>query len=1044
MASEKATAPKSFTGRARQRKTSTSVKIWDLVAYLTITLGGIGTILAVVGVAVYLVWETIPLFFSPAVEFDGKQPWVTSSSQAPYLLRSDEYEMVAWKLERDGTLLVHRLDDGKQVSELSLSQADGPQLTAVAFSSQNSDIGLGFSDGTVKLGQAAFAPRVVDRQAIPPDVKFDPKSNTALLDDGSMAQLLESGQVRLQKLKLSLGESIKVAEKPIVMLDLVVRSTGTILCTFAEDNRLRMQEITERTNILTGETVLNTTTSELPYEAPAGRQQPAFLSLTGLGDQVLLLWKDGLLLRYDARNQKKAQVAEQIQVVEPGAEVTAVASMIGRSTLVVGDSQGHIYGFFGVKPDRSELLRKLQNLLAASSLTASPDGPQLQADIIHLLTQTALLPTPEDDDFLRSLKLLLTEQAINSPDSATLLKNLQQEFSTVGTTPNTSDPELVSLVKKLLADSATTAAPDTFAQTLLNQLHNWGQQPQAKDTDLQRGLKSLLASSNSAPDGAKIVQGAKKLLGDLGIKYTSDGVELVRGHVLPSHTAGVTSLGVSSRTRMVAAGYKDGTVRVLQMTNENIVAESTEKMQGEVRAVAMSPKDNGLLASDAQGLARWSLNAPHHEVTVGSLFAPVWYEGYEKPMTVWQSSSGDDAFEPKFGLYPLIFGTLKATFYCLLFGVPLALLAAIYTSEFLPLWIKSIVKPLIELMASLPSVVLGFLAAIVFAPIVEAHLPSLLMLGLAVPSMLLLGAYLWQMIPNRAIILMAPYRLWFVTVAVLLGMLTAYATGPTVEWMFFGGNVQLWLNGQVGTALGAWAFLWFPLSACVVGSVVILFINPRLRAWCATWSHTQVALLDLAKFVVSLLAVLLLTLLMGTLFTTFGWDPRGTWEAADTNWAYLGTYVQRNSLIVGIVMGFAVIPIIYTIAEDALSTVPQHLRSASLGSGATQWQTATRIVIPTAMSGLFSAVMIGLGRAVGETMIVLMAAGNTPVKDVNIFNGFRTLSANLAVELPEAVRHSTHYRTLFLAALTLFALTFLVNTLAETIRIRFRKRAFEL
>ena len=97
--------------------------------------------------------------------------------------------------------------------------------------------------------------------------------------------------------------------------------------------------------------------------------------------------------------------------------------------------------------------------------------------------------------------------------------------------------------------------------------------------------------------------------------------------------------------------------------------------------------------------------------------------------------------------------------------------------------------------------------------------------------------------------------------------------------------------------------------------------------------------------------------------------------------------------------------------------MPDHLRSASLGAGATPWQTAMRIIVPTAMSGLFSAVMIGLGRAVGETMIVLMAAGNTPIMDWNIFNGFQTLSALIATELPEAVQNSTHYRTLFLAAL---------------------------
>src|SRR4029453_5777399 len=103
--------------------------------------------------------------------------------------------------------------------------------------------------------------------------------------------------------------------------------------------------------------------------------------------------------------------------------------------------------------------------------------------------------------------------------------------------------------------------------------------------------------------------------------------------------------------------------------------------------------------------------------------------------------------------------------------------------------------------------------------------------------------------------------------------------------------------------------------------------------------------------------------------------------------------------IVGFVMGFAIIPIIYTIAEDALSSVPSQPRSAPLGCGATIWEAGGRIVVPPATSGLFSALMIGLGRAVGETMIVLMAAGNVPLMEWNIFNGFQTLSAAIATEL---------------------------------------------
>jgi phosphate transport system permease protein len=152
------------------------------------------------------------------------------------------------------------------------------------------------------------------------------------------------------------------------------------------------------------------------------------------------------------------------------------------------------------------------------------------------------------------------------------------------------------------------------------------------------------------------------------------------------------------------------------------------------------------------------------------------------------------------------------------------------------------------------------------------------------------------------------------------------------------------------------------------------------------------------------------------------------------------TYDQRNCLVVGLAMGFAVIPIIFTIADDALSAVPSSLTAGSLALGASRWQTALRVVLPTASPGIFSAVMIGFGRAVGETMIVLMATGNTPVLDWSIFNGMRTLSANTAVEIPEAPYGGTLYRVLFLSAALLFMMTFAVNTVAEVIRQRLRER----
>jgi phosphate transport system permease protein len=155
-------------------------------------------------------------------------------------------------------------------------------------------------------------------------------------------------------------------------------------------------------------------------------------------------------------------------------------------------------------------------------------------------------------------------------------------------------------------------------------------------------------------------------------------------------------------------------------------------------------------------------------------------------------------------------------------------------------------------------------------------------------------------------------------------------------------------------------------------------------------------------------------------------------------------YDQRNAVVVGLAMGFAVIPIIFAIAEDAFSNVPRNLVAGSLAMGADRWQTVTRVVLPTASPGIFSAIMIGFGRAVGETMIVLMATGNTPILEWNPFNGFRTLSANIAVEIAEAPHGGSLYRTLFLAALLLFAVTFAVNTAAELVRQRLRRRFAEL
>ncbi|MEK7370050.1 MAG: ABC transporter permease subunit, partial [candidate division NC10 bacterium] len=335
-----------------------------------------------------------------------------------------------------------------------------------------------------------------------------------------------------------------------------------------------------------------------------------------------------------------------------------------------------------------------------------------------------------------------------------------------------------------------------------------------------------------------------------------------------------------------------------------------------------------------------------------ALFDKVWYEAYAKPEYVWQSTGGTDDFEAKFSLVPLVFGTLKGTLYALLFAVPIAVFGALYTSVFMHPSLKAKVKPVVEIMAALPSVVIGFIAGLWLASRVETQVVPVLAMLVLLPLFGTAGIVFWERLPRGLGARLKPgMEILPILPLMLLGGLVAIGSGPRLEAALFGGDFKLWLNQALGLV-----------------------------------------------------------------------------------------YDQRNCLVVGIAMGFAVIPIIFTISEDAFSSVPAHLTAASLALGASRWQTAVRVVLPTASPGIFSAVMIGFGRAVGETMIVLMATGNTPVMDWSIFNGFRALSANIAVELPEAPEGGTLFRVLFLAAFLLFCLTFAVNTIAELVRLRLRER----
>lgn len=414
----------------------------------------------------------------------------------------------------------------------------------------------------------------------------------------------------------------------------------------------------------------------------------------------------------------------------------------------------------------------------------------------------------------------------------------------------------------------------------------------------------------------------------------------------------ITNLISEQARKGVIAATASGKINFLHTTSGRDLL-SVQAGEAAFHKLAVAPRADMFIAENAKRQIKvWDIDNHHPETSLSALWGKIWYEDYPEPDYIWQSSSASNDFEPKYSLMPLTFGTIKAAFYAMLFAMPLGICGAIFTAYFMAPSMRGVVKPTIEIMEALPTVILGFLAGLWLAPFVELNLPGIFGLLFLMPFGIALVAWGWWKLPGsikssipdgwQAGILIAP----IIFVAWICIFLSPYLE----NWMF-DGNVRIWMSESLG-------------------------IN----------------------------------------------------------------FDQRNALIIGIAMGFAVIPTIFSIAEDAIFSVPKHLTSGSLALGATPWQTLVRVVIPSASPGIFSAVMIGFGRAVGETMIVLMATGNTPVMDFSVFQGMRTLSANVAVELPESAVGSSHYRILFLAAFVLFIFTFFFNTVAEIVRQRLRKK----
>jgi len=521
------------------------------------------------------------------------------------------------------------------------------------------------------------------------------------------------------------------------------------------------------------------------------------------------------------------------------------------------------------------------------------------------------------------------------------------------------------------ADGATTVAelhvaePDRVTQIRLGRggtliagtdrghVYHWDAQPEMHLTDVSPVSRTPITALEWVLGGNSWIAGTEDGLVSGWFRAPigeSGTTAMVRAHDYEPQGAAVTAIAMSARERSFATVDRDGTVVLRHFTSERTLA--TLRTDLPVSAAFITPKADSLVLLHPGSVDRIAIANPHPEISLAVLFGKVWYEGYAKPEYVWQSTGATDDVESKFSLIPLLFGTLKGTLYAMLFAVPLAVAAALYTSQFVHGSIRARVKPAVEIMAALPSVVIGFLAGLYLSTVVEKHLVGIGLMMLLLPAAGSSGVLLWRLLPKAVTQRARPgSELILLMPLLVLAAGLSLRLGPGLEAAWFGGDARFWLSQAFGV-----------------------------------------------------------------------------------------TYDQRNCLVVGLAMGFAVIPIIFTIADDAFSSVPSSLTAASLALGATRWQTAIRVVLPTASPGVFSAVMVGFGRAVGETMIVLMATGNTPVMEWSIFNGIRTLSANIAVEIPEAPHGGTLYRTLFLTAALLFILTFVVNTVAELVRQRLRER----
>ncbi len=685
---------------------------------------------------------------------------------------------------------------------------------------------------------------------------------------------------------------------------------------------------------------------ENSYSAPGSASQKTVVLSGEEQREIGLRAADGGDLSFFRFDNGQLLSRHAIAVPE-GARITSFAAAERRSyTMGFGLSDGrvvlakHVYNV--TFPDnKRKITPDIEYPLGEEPLAIDPRGmPISQLSVQHSDDGTTIVALTEDGRLLVS-SVSVTSNMITGESSS------EVEQAEISLPPPNVRRMLVEARQRelyILHGEATVTRYDIADKSnprLIETVHLAGSKEKVTTLTILSGGFSLIVGTDSG-----------KLSQWFPVRTESNNFALTRIREFEAMPGAVTAITPEFNRKAFIAGDDKGNLNSYFATSNRLLF-SKKLSDQPLTVLGIPPRGNGYLAQDASGKVHSAVvHNDHPEVSFSSLWQKVWYESYEEPDYVWQSSAANSDFEPKFSLAPLTYGTLKAAAYAMLISIPLALLGAIFTGYFMAPRMRTLVKPSIEMMGALPTVILGFLAGLWLAPLVENNLTGVLLSILLLPVAMVGAAALWHLLPENLRNRVPPgweAALQLPVVAFTVWLL--FQVGHPIEAAFFGGDLPGWLSNEMGIS-----------------------------------------------------------------------------------------YDQRNSLVVGIAMGFAVTPNIFSIAEDAIFSVPKHLTSGSLALGATPWQTLVGVVLLTASPGIFSAVMIGLGRAVGETMIVLMATGNTAVMDFSMFSGFRTLSANIGVEMPEAGVGETHYRLLFLSALVLFAFTFLVNTVAELVRQRMRDK----